>query len=93
MFFYKPYYLEPQKGGDKAYVCCATLWPMEERSASRKSSSRHGNISPGVKAMKHALVLELMHFAEELADAEKLTSQKDRRGKAGKRHGEASSKA
>src|SRR5213079_1038186 len=26
----------------------------------------------GVKALKHALVLELMHFAEELADTEKL---------------------
>jgi DNA end-binding protein Ku len=30
----------------------------------------------GVKAMKHALVLELMHFAEELSDAEKLNVPK-----------------
>ncbi|MGH7935513.1 MAG: Ku protein, partial [Chthoniobacterales bacterium] len=30
----------------------------------------------GVKALKHALVLELMHFAEELSDAEKLNVPK-----------------
>ncbi|MEP6604098.1 MAG: Ku protein [Spartobacteria bacterium] len=42
MYFYKPYYLEPQKGGDKADV----------------------------------LLLELMHFAEELADTDKLNVPK-----------------
>src|SRR5213593_4808305 len=48
MFFYKPYYLEPQKGGEKAYALL-------------RDALEDG-----------ALVLELMHFADELADTEKL---------------------
>ena len=35
----------------------------------------------GVKAQGHALVLELMHFAEELIDAEKLNVPKNSAGK------------
>jgi DNA end-binding protein Ku len=40
----------------------------------------------GVKALKHALVLELMHFAEELLDAEKLKVPK--KSEVGKREKE-----
>ncbi len=29
MFFYKPYYLEPQKGGDKAYALSPTIWNLK----------------------------------------------------------------
>ena len=36
MYFYKPYHLEPQKGGDKAYVRCARRSLMARRSGSRK---------------------------------------------------------
>jgi DNA end-binding protein Ku len=41
MFFYKPYYLEPQKGGDKAYtLLCGALKGTNE-SASPKTMSSH----------------------------------------------------
>jgi len=36
VFFYKPYYLEPQKGGDKAYVLLRETLDKTGRSASQK---------------------------------------------------------
>ena len=72
MFFYKPYYLEPQKGGDKAYVLLREALADGKKVGIAKVVIKTRQYLAGVKAMKHALVLELMHFAEELADAEKL---------------------
>ena len=46
LLFYKPYYLEAAKGGDKAYVLSATRWSRQARSPSRRSSSARGSISP-----------------------------------------------
>ena len=71
MFFYKPYYLEPQKGGDKAYVLLReTLAEWQGRD--REGGDKTRQYLAGVKAEDSVLVLELMHFAEELADADKL---------------------
>src|SRR6476659_289415 len=72
MFFYKPYYLEPQKGGDKAYVLLREALKSEKKVGIAKVVIKTRQYLAGVKAMKDVLVLELMHFAEELADAEKL---------------------
>src|SRR5215213_10493571 len=76
MFFYKPYYLEPQKGGDKAYVLLRDALANGKKVGIAKVVIRTRQYLAGVKAMKHALVLELMHFAEELSDAEKLNVPK-----------------
>ena len=76
MFFYKPYYLEPQKGGDKAYVLLREALAESKKVGIAKVVIKTRQYLAGVKAMKHALVLELMHFAEELADAEKLNVPK-----------------
>jgi DNA end-binding protein Ku len=76
MFFYKPYYLEPQKGGDKAYVLLRDALATEKKVGIAKVVIKTRQYLAGVKPLKDALVLELMHFAEELADAEKLNVPK-----------------
>ncbi|CAN5591092.1 Ku protein [soil metagenome] len=76
MYFYKPYYLEPQKGGDKAYTLLREALADGGKVGIAKVVIKTRQYLAGVKAMKHALVLELMHFAEELSDAEKLNVPK-----------------
>jgi DNA end-binding protein Ku len=76
MYFYKPYYLEPQKGGDKAYVLLRETLEKTKKVGIAKVIIKTRQYLAGVKPLKHALVLELMHFAEELADAEKLNVPK-----------------
>jgi DNA end-binding protein Ku len=76
MFFYKPYYLEPQKGGDKAYVLLRETLAKTKKVGIAKVIIKTRQYLAGVKPLKHALVLELMHFAEELSDAEKLNVPK-----------------
>ena len=72
MFFYKPYYLEPQKGGDKAYVLLRDTLAKTGKVGIAKVVIKTRQYLAGVKAENSVLVLELMHFAEELADADKL---------------------
>jgi DNA end-binding protein Ku len=72
MFFYKPYYLEPQKGGDKAYVLLRDTLAKTGKVGIAKVVIKTRQYLAGVKAEDSVLVLELMHFAEELADADKL---------------------
>jgi DNA end-binding protein Ku len=72
MYFYKPYYLEPQKGGDKAYALLREALADTKKVGIAKVVIKTRQYLAGVKALKNVLVLELMHFAEELADPEKL---------------------
>jgi DNA end-binding protein Ku len=72
MFFYKPYYLEPQKGGDKAYVLLRETLKKTGKVGIAKVVIKTRQYLAVVKAEDHVLVLELMHFAEELAEADKL---------------------
>jgi DNA end-binding protein Ku len=72
MFFYKPYYLEPQKGGDKAYVLLRETLKKTGKVGIAKVVIKTRQYLAGVKAEDNVLVLELMHFAEELAEADKL---------------------
>src|SRR5947207_2962935 len=72
MFFYKPYYLEPQKGGDKAYALLRDALQDSKKVGIAKVVIKTRQHLAGVKPEDSALVLELMHFADELADTEKL---------------------
>jgi DNA end-binding protein Ku len=72
MFFYKPYYLEPQKGGDKAYALLRDALKDSGKVGIAKVVIKTRQYLAGVKPEDGALVLELMHFADELADPEKL---------------------
>jgi DNA end-binding protein Ku len=76
MYFYKPYYLEPQKGGDKAYVLLREALADGKKVGIAKVVIKTRQYLAGVKALKHALVLELMHFADELLETEKLSVPK-----------------
>jgi DNA end-binding protein Ku len=84
MYFYKPYYLEPQKGGDKAYVLLRETLAKTNKVGIAKVIIKTRQYLAGVKPLEHALVLELMHFAEELADPAKLNVPK-RSAEPGKR--------
>jgi DNA end-binding protein Ku len=72
MFFYKPYYLEPQKGGDKAYALLRDALKDSNKVGIAKVVIKTRQYLAGVKPENGALVLELMHFADELADTGKL---------------------
>ena len=76
MFFYKPYYLEPQKGGDKAYALLRDALKDANKVGVAKVVIKTRQYLAGVKPEDGALVLELMHFADELADPEKLHAPK-----------------
>ena len=72
IFFYKPYYLEPQKGGDKAYALLRDALKDSKKVGIAKVVIKTRQYLAGVKPEDGALVLELMHFADELAGTEKL---------------------
>jgi DNA end-binding protein Ku len=72
MFFYKPYYLEPQKGGDKAYALLRDALKESKKVGIAKVVIKTRQYLAGVKPEDGALVLELMHFADEIADAGEL---------------------
>jgi DNA end-binding protein Ku len=72
MFFYKPYYLEPQKGGDKAYALLRDALKDTNKVGIAKVVIKTRQYLAGMKPEDGVLVLELMHFADELADPGKL---------------------
>jgi len=72
MFFYRPYYLEPQKGGDKAYTLLRDALKDSNKVGIAKVVIKTRQYLAGVKPEDGVLVLELMHFADELADPGKL---------------------
>src|SRR2546429_2807148 len=83
IFFYKPYYLEPQKGGDKAYALLRDALKDSKKVGVAKVVIKTREYLAGVKPENGALVLDLMHFADELADTTNL--HVPRRMEAGKR--------
>jgi DNA end-binding protein Ku len=72
IFFYKPYYLEPQKGGDKAYVLLRESLKETGKVGIAKVVIKTRQYLAGVKPEESVLVLELMHFIDELADPNQL---------------------
>ncbi len=65
MYFDKPYYLEPQKGGKKAYARLRdTLKETGKVGIARVVIKTRQHLA-AVKPLRDALVLELMHFPEE----------------------------
>src|SRR6266404_4549858 len=72
IFFYKPYYLEPQKGGDKAYALLRDALKDTNKVGIAKVVIKTRQYLAGVKPEDGVLLLELMHFADELADPGKL---------------------
>jgi DNA end-binding protein Ku len=69
LLFYKPYYLEAGKGGDKAYVLLRDALVESGKIAIALVVIRTRQHLAAVKPQKKGLMLELMHFPEELLDA------------------------
>src|SRR5688572_25261274 len=66
IFFHKPYYMEPQKGGDKAYVLLRDALDATGKIAIAKVVIKTRQHLAAVKPHEKGLMLELMHFANEL---------------------------
>jgi len=68
MFFDKPYYLEPQKTGAKAYALLREALKGSGKVGIAKVVIKTRQHLATIKPEKNALVLELMHFSEELVE-------------------------
>ena len=68
LLFYKPYYLEVGKGGDKAYVLLREALVKSGKIAIAKVVIRARQHLAAIKPQKNGLMLELMHFPSELID-------------------------
>jgi len=81
MYFDQPYFLAPEKGGDKAYALLREALKNSGRVGIAKVVIRTREHLAAVKPHGEALVLELMHFSGELADAGELALPKADVGK------------
>ena len=68
MFFDTPYYLEPQKNGAKAYALLREALKQSGKVGIAKVVIKTRQHLAAIKPEEHALVLEVMHFAEELVE-------------------------
>jgi DNA end-binding protein Ku len=72
IFFDKPYYIEPTKGGGAAYGLLRDVLAETGKVGIAKVAMRGRQHLAAVKANGQLLVLELMHFAHEIAPAEQV---------------------
>jgi DNA end-binding protein Ku len=77
-FFYKPYFLEPQKGGEKAYALLHKALTASNRLGVAKVAIQKREYLAAVKPDGLFLILELMHFAHEVLEPASLVSGADR---------------
>jgi len=75
-FFYKPYFLEAQKGGEKAYALLHKALSGTGKIGIAKVVIANREYLAAVKPDGLFLVLELMHFATEVLTPEELTRPK-----------------
>jgi DNA end-binding protein Ku len=78
LLFYKPYYLEIGKGGDKAYVLLRDALVESGKIAIALVVIRTRQHLAAVKPQERGFMLELMHFPEELVDASKFKQPVDK---------------
>src|SRR5213596_149961 len=71
-FFYKPYFLEPQKGGEKAYALLHKALGGTGKIGVAKVVISNREHLAAVKPDGLFLILELMHFASEILTADVL---------------------
>src|SRR3712207_2407786 len=76
-FFYKPYFLEPQKGGEKAYALLHKALAGTGKIGIAKVVISNREHLASVKPDGLFLVLELMHFASEILKPEALNRSEE----------------
>ena len=72
VFFDKPYYLEPQKGGAGAYLLLRHVLADTNKAGIAKVVIRTRQHLAAVKSNGKLLVLEIMRFADELVDPDSI---------------------
>lgn len=72
MFYDQPYFLAPEKGGDKAYALLREALKKSGKVGIAKVVIKTREHLAAVKPLGKALVLELMHFPDELAEPNEL---------------------
>jgi DNA end-binding protein Ku len=72
MYFHKPYYLEPSKGGANAYALLRDVLKETGKAGIAKVVIKTRQYLAALKPLREVLVLELMHFADELTDSAEL---------------------
>lgn len=72
MFFDKPYYLEPSKQGKHAYALLREALNQSNKVAIARVVIRTKEYIAAVKPIGEALVLELMHWADEIVEPSSL---------------------
>lgn len=72
LHFYKPYYLEPQKGGDHAYALLRDAMKATGKIGIARLVMTTKQHLAAVKPQDEVLILELMHFADEIVDVEEV---------------------
>lgn len=77
-FFYKPYFLEPQKGGEKAYALLHRALSETGKIGIAKVAISSREHLAAVKPDGLFLILELMHFAHEVLEPESLKTVTDK---------------
>src|SRR5476651_2423172 len=73
VYFHRPYYLEPQKGGAPAYNLLRDVLADTNKAGISKVIIRTRQHLAAVKANGKLLVLELMRFADELVSPSAIT--------------------
>src|SRR3982750_1228860 len=74
-FFYRPYFLEPQKGGEKAYALLHRALTRTGKIGIAKVAIWNREYLAAVKPDGLFLVLELMHFAQEILSGDEVVRQ------------------
>ncbi len=72
VYFYKPYFMQPGKGGEKAYFLLRDALEASGKIGIAKVVIRTREYLAAVKPHERGLMLELMHFANELVKPSEL---------------------
>src|SRR5215469_16503318 len=72
IFFDRPYYLEPEKRGEKTYALLREALKQSGKVGIAKVVIKTRQHLAAVKPEKNLLVLELMHFSEEIIETKEL---------------------
>ena len=79
IFFNTPYYLEPMKGGAGAYALLRDVLAETGKVGIAKVTMRSREHLAAIKANGPLLVMELMHFAHEIASVEAIKVPSDKK--------------
>lgn len=74
LLFYKPYFMQVEKGGDKAYALLRDSLAASNKIGIAKVVIRVREHLAAIKAQENNLMLELMHFPDELVNVSEFKS-------------------